>query len=78
MIVAVGVWACRARDAGVDALRMEALAPSAKRSKTVEVAGQADKPTAKYAFIQPCCPSDCIFSTCLNCSTHFALMAGGF
>ena len=28
--------ACSARDTGVDALRMEALKPSAKRSKTAE------------------------------------------
>ncbi len=28
------LWVCSARDTGVNALRMEALAPSAKRSKT--------------------------------------------
>ena len=51
------VWACSARDAGVDALRMEALAPSAKRSRTGEAAaqpaGQAEKPAAKYALLKP-------------------------
>ncbi|KAL3136896.1 hypothetical protein ABBQ32_006505 [Trebouxia sp. C0010 RCD-2024] len=40
----------QARDAGVDALRMEALAPSPKRSKTGEAADQADKSTAKAAW----------------------------
>ena len=54
---AVVVWACRARDAGVDALRMEALAPSAKRSRTGEAAGQPagqpEGPAAKYASATP-------------------------
>ena len=51
------VLACSARDAGVDALRMEALAPSAKRSRTGEAAaqpaGQAERPAAKYAPVKP-------------------------
>ena len=50
-------WACSARDAGVDALRMEALAPSAKRSRTGEAAGEAaGQPegfAAKYASVKP-------------------------
>lgn len=54
---AVVVRACRARDAGVDALRMEALAPSAKRSRTgdtaAQPAGQLEGHAAKYASVMP-------------------------
>lgn len=61
----VDVWACSARDAGVDALRMEALAPSAKRSKTGEAAaqpaGQPERPAAKYASVEPLI----VFATCM-------------
>ena len=84
---AVGVWACSARDAGVDALRMEALAPSAKRSRTGEAAGQpagqAERPTAKYASFKPLI----LFAICMHmhhtapvslCQHHWAGPARGW